>query len=73
MLTHILLRLPDENSTLAELEKAGSTKTTGGTERGRRLVREEVLPMLRRLGEDGDVDVRFFAGVGVKGAEGGVE
>lgn len=61
VLVDILKRLPDDStSTIAEMEKNGSTNFPG-SERGSQLVRDEVLPPLEKLMQDDDVDVRYFA------------
>ncbi|KAK5135470.1 Polyamine N-acetyltransferase 1 [Meristemomyces frigidus] len=71
VLIEIFKRLPNETITLCELEKqelaaGGRPKGVLGTQRGEELCREVVVPVLEGLGRDGDVDVRFFAGVGVR-------
>ena len=67
VLIDIFKRLPNETITLCELEKQGPAKPgVLGTAKGEELVRESVLPVLEKLGQDGDVDVRFFAGMGVR-------
>ncbi|KAK4634301.1 Phosphatase PP2A regulatory subunit A [Fulvia fulva] len=61
VLIDILKRLPDDqNTTIVELEKKGSTNFPG-SERGAQLIREEVIPPLEKLMQDDDVDVRYFA------------
>ena len=61
VLIDILKRLPDDqNATIVELEKKGSTNFPG-SERGAQLIREEVIPPLEKLMQDDDVDVRYFA------------
>ena len=69
MLIDIFKRLPDSgNATLLGIEKDGGAFP--GSEKGSRVVREEVLPQLGKLEEDEDVDVRFFASVARRGWEG---
>lgn len=69
VLIDIFKRLPDDTTTLVELEKQennNNKKNTlraegGGTAQGRAIIREEILPPLEKLMADEDVDVRFFA------------
>jgi serine/threonine-protein phosphatase 2A regulatory subunit A len=61
VLIDILKRLPDEpNATIAEMEKHGATAFPG-SEQGKQLIRNEVLPPLEKLMQDDDVDVRYYA------------
>lgn len=61
VLIDILKRLPDQqNATIVEMEKQGTTNFPG-SERGSRLIKEEVMPPLEKLMQDDDVDVRYFA------------
>lgn len=59
-----LKRLPDSNETLLTMEKEG--KTSKISERGDAIIRKEVLPVLDKLSNDEDVDVRYFASVAAK-------
>lgn len=54
----MLKRLP-ENGTLIDLEKSGGS--AGGSDKGRDLVQNRILPHLEKLQQDDDVDVRYFA------------
>jgi serine/threonine-protein phosphatase 2A regulatory subunit A len=54
----VLKRLP-EKGTIIDLEKSGSS--TEGTEKGRSLIQDRILPHLEKLQQDDDVDVRYFA------------
>jgi len=61
VLIDILKRVPDDaTTTLLELEKQGSNNYPG-SERGQKLIREDVMPPLSKLMQDEDVDVRYFA------------
>jgi len=60
----VLKRLP-ENGTILDLEKQGGG--TEGTERGRDLVQQRILPHLEKLQQDDDVDVRYFAMTAAQG------
>jgi len=51
--------LPNETTTLAELEKSGEQGK--GTPKGEELIRGEIMPPVEKLSQDDDVDVRFFA------------
>lgn len=61
VLIDIFKRLPDSppNATILQLEKDGGEFP--GSAKGEELVRGEVMPVLEKLMEDEDVDVRFFA------------
>lgn len=59
VLIDVLKRLP-ENGTLLDLEKQGGG-VEGGTQKGRELVQQRILPNLEKLQQDDDVDVRYFA------------
>lgn len=64
----IFRRLPDDNTTLVELEKAGkSDSTQSGGAKGEQIIREEIMPQLERLIGDEDVDVRYYASTAGKG------
>lgn len=58
ILIDILKRLPSEG-TILDLEKSG--KPMPPSSAGQHLIQQKILPNLRKLQEDGDVDVRFFA------------
>jgi serine/threonine-protein phosphatase 2A regulatory subunit A len=57
-LISVLKRLPDEG-TIYSLEKSGSSAPASA--RAQVLIQERILPNLKKLQEDSDVDVRFFA------------
>ncbi|KAK5105798.1 Polyamine N-acetyltransferase 1 [Meristemomyces frigidus] len=59
--------LPDDNTTLARMEKEGTASSAGGMAKGEEVIREEILPPLEKLMRDEDVDVRFFATMAGKG------
>lgn len=60
VLIDIFKRLPDNSTaTIIELEKSGGDMP--GSQRGEQLIRDEIMPHLKKLMEDEDVDVRFFA------------
>jgi len=59
-----LKQLPDSNETLLTMEKTGQPSKI--SERGDAIIREEVLPVLDKLSNDEDVDVRYFASVAAK-------
>lgn len=60
VLIDILKRLPDTpNATILQLEKDGGDFP--GSERGEELIKKEIMPILERMMQDEDVDVRFFA------------
>lgn len=63
VLIDIFKRLPDDKTTIVEMEKQGGGGESGGgmSEAGERIVREEIMPELEKLMQDEDVDVRFFA------------
>ncbi|KAK0787725.1 protein phosphatase 2A structural subunit [Friedmanniomyces endolithicus] len=61
VLINIFKRLPDDNTTLSQLEKEGRAGSTSGTARGEEVVRGEIMAPLEKLMGDEDVDVRFFA------------
>ena len=60
VLVDIFKRLPDESSTITQLEKEGKTGYSG-SQKGEQIVRDEIMPPLEKLMQDEDVDVRFFA------------
>lgn len=60
VLIDIFKRLPDETSTISQMEKDGKTNFAGSP-KGEQLIKEEVMPPLEKLMQDDDVDVRFFA------------
>ena len=61
VLIEIFKRVPDSpNTTLVQIEAEGNANFTG-SQKGEQLVRDEVMPQLEKLGQDNDVDVRFFA------------
>ncbi|KAK4548654.1 Polyamine N-acetyltransferase 1 [Oleoguttula mirabilis] len=67
VLIDIFKRVPDDTTTLCELEKAGGkAASSSGTARGEELIRGEVMPPLEKLAQDDDVDVRFFATTAAK-------
>lgn len=60
VLIDIFKRVPDETSTVAQMEKDGKTDFSC-SEKGEQLIKQQVLPPLEKLAQDDDVDVRFFA------------
>ena len=58
VLIDILKRLPFEG-TILDLEKSDSP--AGPSSRGEELVRNQILPNLEKLQQDGDVDVRYYS------------
>ncbi|KAI7501507.1 protein phosphatase PP2A regulatory subunit A [Hortaea werneckii] len=66
VLIDIFKRLPDETTTLSQLESTSPPPSTQGTAKGEELVRGEIMPPLEKLGQDDDVDVRFFATTAAK-------
>jgi serine/threonine-protein phosphatase 2A regulatory subunit A len=76
ILIDVLQRLPSEGSLLL-LEKAGE-RSVAPAPRGREVIQEQILPNLKKLQDDEDVDVRYFAtaafntlgGSGVSGMSG---
>jgi serine/threonine-protein phosphatase 2A regulatory subunit A len=67
VLIDIFKRLPDDTSTLTELEKAGKlSEAPSGTNKGEDIIRNEIMPPLEKLMQDEDVDVRFFATTAAK-------
>jgi serine/threonine-protein phosphatase 2A regulatory subunit A len=58
VLINTLRRLPEEG-TLQALEQDGSDATP--SPRGQELIQERILPNLKKLQKDDDVDVRYFA------------
>ena len=66
VLIDILKRLPDDKSTIAQLEKERGVTNFSGSSKGEQLIREEVMPPLEKLMQDDDVDVRFFATTAAK-------
>lgn len=66
VLIDTLRRIP-ANKTLAELEKTGETVTP--SPRGQELIQQRILPILAKLQEDEDVDVRYFATTAASGNE----
>jgi len=76
VLIDTLKRLPDSNQTIVDLEKAGRLgELARGSKRGTELIRESIMPNLEKLGQDDDVDVRFFATMAGQswGGEGGMD
>lgn len=67
MLIDIFRRVPDDNTTLVELEKSGKAEGAQGSTKGDQLIREEIMPQLERLVDDSDVDVRYYASTAGKG------
>lgn len=65
-LIDILKRLPNETTTLTELEKEGKADAATGTPQGEEIIRSEIMPPLDKLMSDEDVDVRFFATTAAK-------
>lgn len=60
VLIDIFKRLPDSSTaTILQIEKDGGDFP--GSQRGEQLVNDEIMPPLKKLMEDEDVDVRFFA------------
>jgi serine/threonine-protein phosphatase 2A regulatory subunit A len=71
VLIDIFKRLPENpaNATIVSLEKEkenGANVEFSGSAKGEQVVREEIMPMLEKLMEDEDVDVRFFATTAAK-------
>jgi len=64
ILIDVLKRLP-ETGTLIDVEKNGGT--AGGSDKGRELVQNRILPHLEKLQQDDDVDVRYFAMTAAQG------
>lgn len=64
ILIDVLKRLP-ETGTLIDVEKSGGT--AGGSDKGRELVQNRILPHLEKLQQDDDVDVRYFAMTAAQG------
>jgi len=58
VLVNALRKLPEEG-TLYSLEKEGTEFSP--SPRGQELIQEKIMPKLKKLQEDDDVDVRFFA------------
>ncbi|KAJ5678192.1 uncharacterized protein N7477_003825 [Penicillium maclennaniae] len=58
VLIDTLRRLP-EDKTLVEVEKSG--ETINPSPKSQDLIQQKILPMLEKLQEDDDVDVRYFA------------
>jgi serine/threonine-protein phosphatase 2A regulatory subunit A len=54
----VLKRLPD-TGTIYSLEKSGGASEPSA--KAQMLIEERILPNLKKLQEDDDVDVRFFA------------
>ena len=69
MLIDIFKRLPDDSKTTMVLLETEGGKGEG-SERGAKVVEEEILPELEKLAGDEDVDVRFFAQVARRGWSG---
>ena len=72
VLIDVFKRLPADsnpNATIVQLEKDGGQEGagSGGSEKGEKLIKEEVMPNLEKLMQDEDVDVRFFATTAAKG------
>ena len=72
MLIDVFKRLPADsnpNATIVQIEKEGGQEGAGngGSEKGEKLIKEEVMPNLEKLMQDEDVDVRFFATTAAKG------
>lgn len=59
VLIDVLKRLP-ETGTIIDLDKGGMG-TGSGSQKGRELVKQQILPNLENLQTDEDVDVRYFA------------
>jgi serine/threonine-protein phosphatase 2A regulatory subunit A len=67
VLIAIFKRLPDDDTTLAELEKDPNAMAGAqGTPKGEEVIRGEIMPPLEKLMGDDDVDVRFFATTAAK-------
>ena len=58
MLIDTLRRIPADK-TLEEVRKAGETPTP--SPRGQEIIQQRILPVLEKLQDDEDVDVRYFA------------
>lgn len=63
-----LKRLP-EKGTLTDLDKSDSKPEASG--RSKSLIESNVMPNLKKLQEDEDVDVRYFAVTAAQKYEGG--
>jgi len=66
VLIDIFKRLPNDTTTLSALEKDGQAGSARGTAKGEELIRGEIMSPLEKLGQDDDVDVRFFATTAMK-------
>ena len=67
VLIDIFKRLPADsnpNATILQIEKESGQES--GSEKGEKLIKEEVMPPLEKLMQDDDVDVRFFATTAAK-------
>ena len=60
ILIDVLKRLP-ESGTLPEPEKQTSADKSATSPQCRQIIESTVLPNLKKLQEDDDVDVRYFA------------
>lgn len=58
MLIDTLRRIPADK-TLSDIEKSGEAVTP--SPRGQEIIQQRILPILEKLQEDEDVDVRYFA------------
>ena len=59
VLINTLRRLPEEG-TLQSLEQEGGGESTPSP-RGQEVIQDRILPNLKKLQKDDDVDVRYFA------------
>lgn len=66
VLIDIFKRVPDESTTLSQLESTSPPPSTDGTAKGEELIRGEIMSPLEKLSQDDDVDVRFFATTAAK-------
>ncbi|KAF2858275.1 protein phosphatase PP2A regulatory subunit A [Piedraia hortae CBS 480.64] len=64
VLINIFKRLPNETMTMIQLEKEG--RASNGTPQGQQCIQNDIVPPLKKLMEDDDVDVRYFATTAIK-------
>lgn len=67
VLINCLKRLPNNGSTITQLEKENSGTDLPTSPAGVALIREKILPNLEKLQQDDDVDVRYFATTAAQG------
>lgn len=66
VLIDIFRKVPDDKTTLADIEKSGKAELAQGSTQGEQIITEEITPQLERLIGDEDVDVRYFASIAGK-------